>query len=72
MNGSYCDEVSENLTTSVTVGNARWERRCKQKITFKDHKKKQIWNWCSFAGYTHSPLFLQSLKLLKVWNTQSG
>ena len=34
MNESYCDEISENLTTFVTVGNARWERRCKQKITF--------------------------------------
>ena len=34
MNESYCDEVSENLTTSVILGNARRERRCKQKIAF--------------------------------------
>ena len=34
MNESYCDEVSENLTTFVTVGAARKETRCKQKIAF--------------------------------------
>ena len=34
MNESYCDEVSEHLTTFVTVGNARRERRYKQKIAF--------------------------------------
>ena len=34
MSESYCDEVSENLITFVTVGNARKERRCKQKIAF--------------------------------------
>ena len=34
MNKSYYDEVSENLFTFVTVGNARKERRCKQKIAF--------------------------------------
>ena len=34
MNESYRDEVSENLAAFVTVGNARRERRCKQKIAF--------------------------------------
>ena len=34
MNESYCDEVSENLITFVTVGNAGKEGRCKQKIAF--------------------------------------
>ena len=34
MNESYCDEVSENLTTFLTVGNAKKERRCKQKMAF--------------------------------------
>ena len=34
MNESYCDDVSENLTTLVTVDNARRERRCKQRIAF--------------------------------------
>ena len=33
MNESYCDEVSENLTTFVIVGNARRERS-KQRIAF--------------------------------------
>ena len=34
MNEKYCDEVSENLITFVTVANARKEGRCKQKIAF--------------------------------------
>ena len=34
MNESYCDDVSENLTTLVTVDNARRERRRKQRIAF--------------------------------------
>ena len=34
MNESYCDEVSENLVKFITAGNARRERRCKQKIAF--------------------------------------
>ena len=31
MNEKYCDEVSENLITFVTVDNARKEGKCKQK-----------------------------------------
>ena len=31
MNETYCNKVSENLTTLVTVSNARRARRCKQK-----------------------------------------
>ena len=34
MNESYCNEVSENLTTLVTMDNARKQRRCKQKVAF--------------------------------------
>ena len=34
MNEIYCDEIPENLATLVTVGNARIQRRCKQKIAF--------------------------------------
>ena len=31
MNETYCNKVSENLPTLVTVSNARRARRCKQK-----------------------------------------
>ena len=34
MNESYCDEDSENLTTLVTMDNARGESRCKQNVAF--------------------------------------
>ena len=34
MNEIECDEIPENLAILVTVGNARIERRYKQKIAF--------------------------------------
>ena len=87
MNKSYQDEVSDNLTTFATVGNARRERRCNKKehllqllglLFVKGHKIefqrniKTNLNLRSFVGYTHSLLFSQSFRLQKVQNIQSG
>ena len=56
MNESYCDDVSENLTTLVTVDNARRERRCKQRTAFLAVTwfticyKPQNWVWKEYKN----------------------
>ena len=64
MNESYRDEVSENLTSFITAGNARRERRCKQKIAFlavtwftigllQEYKNKSEFDAVLWVTYIH-------------------